>query len=92
MFDVDTNRESKAYILNKNDKNDKNIVEFMCRYCHNLYDNGFLGIYRGLLQVSPFLLEYDLQYTQNKQIPFYNLQNEKYFIFHFNYIFKMDKM
>ena len=28
-------------ILHNNEINDKNIVEFMCRYCHNLYDNGF---------------------------------------------------
>ena len=76
-------------ILNNNEKNDKNIVEFMCRYCHNLYDNGFLAVYNGLLQVSTFINQYDLHYNKNKQIINYNLQNEIYFIFHYNYIYKM---
>ena len=76
-------------ILNNNEKNDKNIVEFMCRYCHNLYDNGFLAVYNGLLQVSTFINQYDLHYNNNKQIHNYNLQNEIYFIFHYNYIYKM---
>jgi len=76
-------------LLNNNEKNDKNIVEFMCRYCHNLYDNGFLAVYKGLLQVSTFINQYDLHYNKNKQISHYNLQNKKYFIFHYNYIYKM---
>ena len=78
-------------ILNNNEINDANVVEFMCRYCHNLYDNGFLSIYNGLLQVSTFINNYDLQYNKNKQIFFYNLQNEKYFIFHYKFIYKIDK-
>ena len=76
-------------ILNKNEINDKNVVEFMCRYCHNLYDNGFLSIYNGLLQVSTFINNYNLDYIQNKLITHYNFQNEKYFIFHYNYIYKI---
>jgi hypothetical protein len=76
-------------ILNNNEKNNKNIVEFMCRYCHNLYDNGFLSVYKGLLQVSTFIHQFDLHYTKNKQILCYNLQNEIYFMFHYNYIYKI---
>jgi hypothetical protein len=60
----------------------------MCRYCHNLYDNGFLSIYNGLLQVSTLINQYDLNYIKNKQIICYNLHNQKYFIFHYNYIYK----
>jgi hypothetical protein len=77
-------------ILNNIEKNDNNIVEFMCRYCHNLYDNGFLAVYKGLLQVSTIINQYDLQYNKNKQIPYYNLQNETYFMFHYNDIYKPD--
>jgi hypothetical protein len=77
-------------ILNNNEKNDKNIVEFMCRYCHNLYDNGFLAVYKGILKVSTFINQYDLHYKNNKQIPYYNLENEIYFTFHYNYIYKKD--
>jgi len=36
----------------------------MCRYCHNLYDNGFLAVYKGLLQVSTFINQYDLHYNK----------------------------
>jgi hypothetical protein len=75
-------------ILNYCEKNDKNIVEFMCRYCHSLYDNGFLSVYNGLLQVSSFINQYDINYNKNKQILIYNTQNEKYFIFHHTYIYK----
>jgi len=75
-------------ILNKNEINGINIVEFMCRYCHNLYDNGFLSVYNGILHISDFINKYDLEYHKNKQIIYYNYQNEKYFIFHYKYIFK----
>ena len=75
-------------ILNNTEINDKNVVEFMCRYCHNLYDNGFLAVYNGLLYVSTIINNYDLDYNKNTQIIYYNLQNEKYFMFHYKYIYK----
>lgn len=75
-------------ILNNNEINDKNVVEFMCRYCHKLYDEGFLSIHDGLLKVSTFMKNYDLNYTTNKKIIYYSLQNEKYFMFHYKYIYK----
>jgi hypothetical protein len=75
-------------ILNNTEKNDTNIVEFMCRYCHNLYDNGLIAVYSGLLHVSPKLNNYDLQYDKYKHIQIYNSQNEKYFMFHYSYIYK----
>jgi hypothetical protein len=75
-------------ILNYDEKNDKNIVEFMCRHCHSLYDNGFLSVYNGMLQVSSFINQYDINYNKNKKILIYNTQNAKYFIFHHTYIYK----
>jgi hypothetical protein len=77
-------------LLNYNEMNDNNIVEFMCRYCHNLYDNGYLGLYNGLLCVSPFINNYDLYYNKNTLIEYYNMENEKYFNFHYKYIYKKD--
>lgn len=75
-------------ILNHKERNDNNVVEFMCRYCDHLYDNGLLSVNNGLLDVSPIIInKYDLQYNKNKQIKYYNIYNEKYFIFHYNYIF-----
>jgi hypothetical protein len=74
-------------ILNYNEKTDKNIVEFMCRYCHTLYDNGLLSVYNGLLYVSSVINNYDLHYNEHKQITYYNSYNTKYFHFHYNYIY-----
>lgn len=74
-------------ISNNSEKNDPNIVEFMCRYCHNLYDKGFLSVYKGLLHISNLLIQYDLDYIKNKVIHSYNLDNEKYFVFHYIYIY-----
>jgi hypothetical protein len=74
-------------ILNHYEINDKNVVEFMCRYCHKLYDDGYLAVYNGLLYLSSFIDDYDLHYDKNKQITSYNLQNKKYFIFHYKYIY-----
>ncbi len=79
-------------LLNSNEIKDNNIVEFMCRYCHNLYDNGYLGLYNGLLCVSPFINNYDLNYNKNTLIVYYNIQNKKYFDFHYKYIYKMHKV
>ena len=76
-------------LLNSNEMNDNNIVEFMCRYCHNLYDNGYLGLYNGLLHVSSLIDNYDLHYNKNTLIVYYNILNKKYFNFHYNYIYKM---
>lgn len=76
-------------LLNSNEMNDNNIVEFMCRYCHNLYDNGYLGLYNGLLHVSSLIDNYDLHYNKNTLIVYYNIQNKKYFNFHYNHIYKM---
>jgi hypothetical protein len=85
---LETAHLKPRYILNKNEINDINIVEFMCRYCHNLYDNGFLSIYDGILQISEFIYKYNLHYDKNKKIIYFNSLNEKYFTFHYKYIFK----
>jgi hypothetical protein len=74
-------------ILNYREKKDVNVVEFMCRYCHSLYDNGLLSVYNGLLHISSAVDIYDLNFN-NKEIISYNAQNEKYFSFHYNYIFR----
>ena len=44
-------------LLKKYELYDKNIVEFMCRYCHKLYDSGFIGITNGELKVSNLLIK-----------------------------------
>ena len=74
-------------ILNHIELVDNHIVEFMCRYCHTLYDNGLLTVNDGILHVSTCLSNYDLCY-ENKKIISYNLHNEPYFRFHYKYIYK----
>ena len=62
----------------------------MCRFCHKLYDDGYLGIYNGLLSVSQVITKnkYDLQYNENKQIIYYNIKNNRYFDYHYRKIYK----
>jgi hypothetical protein len=77
-------------LLHYIEKNDNNVVEFMCRFCHKLYDDGYLGIYNGLLCVSQVITKnkYDLQYNENKQIIYYNIKNNKYFDYHYRNIYR----
>ena len=53
-------------ILNNTEMNDINVVEFMCRYCHNLYDRGFLGVHKGILEQSSLLdlSKFDIKYER----------------------------
>lgn len=76
-------------ILDNTELNDVNNVEFMCRYCHKLYDSGFITIRNSKLIVSKLLMgkNYDLTFNNNK-IKAFNILNEPYFNFHYNYIFK----
>tara|TARA_B100001093_G_C26628298_1_gene927717 strand:- start:21 stop:725 length:705 start_codon:yes stop_codon:yes gene_type:complete len=76
-------------LLNKHELYDKNIVEFMCRYCHKLYDSGLIGVTNGELQVSRLLSQknYDLTFNSYK-IEQFNSLNNKYFNFHYKYIFR----
>jgi hypothetical protein len=76
-------------LLNFNEMKDNNIVELMCRYCHTLYDNGYLALYNGILCVSPFIRNYDLHYNKISLIMCYNIQNRVYFNFHYKYIYKI---
>jgi hypothetical protein len=79
-------------ILNYNEKNDDNIVEFMCRFCHKLYDDGYLGIIDGLLNISDIIKNNkDLHYETYKPIKSYNSQNKKYFIYHYENIYNKFK-
>ena len=77
-------------ILNCIEKNDNNVVELMCCFCHKLYDDGYLGISSaGLLCISPSLQmnKYDLEYNESKQIIYYNTKNNKYFDYHYRNIY-----
>ena len=74
-------------ILTNKEKNDINIVEFMCRYCHKLYDEGMIGVLNGQFCKTPELDTYDLNYNFNT-IDVYNENNKKYFDYHYRNILK----
>ena len=48
--------------LNLSNNITKNIVEFMCSYCHKLYDKGYIGVNNGKLETKIFLKNFDLNY------------------------------
>lgn len=78
----------RCLLKNNNELNDVNIVEFMCCYCHKLYDEGNLSVYNSLLYVSSKVDSYsDLKYIRNKNITSYNVDNEKYFNYHYKNIY-----
>ena len=90
LFLLETAHIKPRSIIQESERLNKNNIEFMCRYCHTLYDNGFLGVYNGLLKLSTNLIKnkYDLNYEYNKIIRSYNLENKEYFDYHFDYIYK----
>ena len=55
-------------IISTREKNNYNIVKLMCRYCHSLYDNGLIGVNKGIFEISPNfeINKYDLLYVENK--------------------------
>ena len=59
----------------------------MCRYCHKLYDSGFIAIKNGELKVSILLDNFDLTFNHSL-IKEYNNLNMKYFEFNYTYFFK----
>ena len=88
---LETAHLKPRYLLNNNEKNDNNVVEFMCRFCHKLYDDGYLGISSlGLLCVSSDITKnnYNLEYNENKPIIYYNTKNNKYFDYHYRNIYR----
>ncbi len=79
-------------IISEKEKNNYNIVEFMCRYCHSLYDNGLIGVNNGFLEISPSLEidKYDLTQIENKNnkvIYAYNKINYIFFDYHYLHIY-----
>jgi hypothetical protein len=75
-------------LLKKSELYNTNNVELMCKYCHSLYDNGYIGINNGKLVLSNYIINnnFNLKFN-NYKLNIYNNLNKIYFIFHYNYIF-----
>ena len=76
-------------ILTKKEEHNYNIVEFMCRYCHTLYDHGLIGVNNSILEKSKLLCldNHDLIIDEKKTIKAYNNINQIFFDYHYSKIF-----
>lgn len=74
-------------ILNNHEKYDNNIAELFCLFCHKLYDKGLIGIFDKILKISAKINNFDLDYNNINNIKT-NEGNEKYFNYHYKYIFE----
>jgi hypothetical protein len=76
-------------ILSKREENNYNIVEFMCRYCHTLYDRGLIGVNNSVLEKSDKLnlTNYDLVIEEKKIIKAFNDINFEFFDYHYSKIY-----
>ena len=63
---------------------DFNIVNWMCRNCHKIYDKGDIGVREGLLVKSDFMKDFD--FDNNFKKDEYD-RSLKYFNYHFTYIY-----
>jgi hypothetical protein len=77
------------YCNTHRERNNYNIVEFMCRYCHTLYDRGLIGVNESVLVQSSQLdiSKYDLSFPDYKVIKAYNKMNEQFFSYHYENIY-----
>lgn len=69
------------------EKYDVNIVEFMCFECHKLYDDGDIGINKGILYIKDIVEYPQYEDVQNKKVECYNNMNKMYFEYHFTNIY-----
>jgi predicted restriction endonuclease len=69
---------------NEVERYDFNIVNWMCRNCHKIYDKGDIGINEGLLIKSDFIKDFDFDDNfRNEEF----IRSSKYFDYHFKNIY-----
>ena len=68
------------------ERHDFNVVNWMCRNCHIIFDRGGIGINDGRLLISDDLKQFSDFSTNFNTEDFY--MSRDYFEYHFNYIFK----
>lgn len=77
-------------LITPRERINRHVVEFMCLYCHKLYDRGFLGVNKGILEQSKALdlSKLDIMYENHKIIDSYNSINQEFFDYHYEFIYK----
>lgn len=86
-FLLETAHIKPRCLLNYDEKHNYNNIIFLCRFCHVIFDKGYLGIYNNQLLISNKLniLDYDLPiYTKNKD---YKKEQQIFFDFHYKFIY-----
>lgn len=73
------------YLSNERERHDFNIVNWMCRNCHIVFDKGDIGVDNGELLKSVDIEDYDFDFNFKKE---QFMMSKDYFEFHFNNIFK----
>jgi hypothetical protein len=72
-------------LCNNIERLDNNVVNWMCRNCHKIYDVGDIGIHNSNLVTSDVLKDFDFHHDfKDNQY----MMSQDYFEFHFNNIFK----
>jgi hypothetical protein len=84
---LDTAHIKPYCLLNNFEKQDTNNVEFMCKYCHVLYDKGFIGINKGNINISLDSIT-DIISTIPDTLSIYNNMNSQYFNYHYKFLYK----
>lgn len=72
-------------VSNDIERYDFNIVNWMCRNCHKIYDRGDIGINNGVMVESEYLKRFDFE--GNFKVSEYD-RSIKYFYYHLKKIFK----
>ena len=87
LFLLEASHLKPRYLLSKSEIKDKNNVEFMCRNCHKLYENGWVGITNFKLDKNNKVQNYNFVFNDfNENI--YTENNKSYFDYHYLNNFK----
>ncbi|VVU94355.1 hypothetical protein CPAV1605_77 [seawater metagenome] len=80
-------------LATRHERHDYNIVNWMCRICHKIYDKGDIGIKNSVIHKNSSLDKYtDLELKNLSEIDFNEyLRSKKYFDYHFKNIFNEER-
>ena len=92
LFLLETAHLRPRHTLPKYERVSLDCVELMCRMCHSIYDNGFVGVGKeGTIVGRKDLTVYGhlpILSRIGRPYPFYNLRNEQYFSWHYEHVFR----
>jgi len=87
LFLLEVSHLKFRHLLTKKEIYNKNNVEFMCRNCHKLYENGWVGITNFKLNKNKEIYKYNIVFNDFKE-NIYTDNNKSYFDYHYLNNFK----